>query len=52
MIPSQGKDSGSSDSRKTFIILTFLLRYFFIFFFALFHLSVLVVDFNGTMKSN
>ena len=57
MTPKEGKDSDSSDSRKTFIILVltisvdsiglfppFLLRFF--------TPSVVDVDFIGTMKSN
>ena len=65
--PSEGKDSNSSDSRKTFIILMFrrvlwilwaslvaqLVDSFgFFFLFSPFSPSVVVVNFIGTMKSN
>ena len=55
MIPSTGKDSDSSDPRKTFIILIFLtcsIDSFGYFFFLFFLPSVVVVDFIGTKKSN
>ena len=51
MTPNEGKDSDSSDSRKTFIthFLTCSVDSFrFFFFFP----SVIVVDFIGTKKSN
>ena len=54
--PSKGKDSESSDSRKTFIILMFGLfleiLLDFCFFFFPFPCSVVVVNFFGTLKSN
>ena len=56
MTPSEGKDSDSSDSRKTFITLMFCLVLYvlldFLFFFSLFAPSVIVVNFIGTMKSD
>ena len=53
MIPSTGKDSYSSDSRKTFIIIIFTYSVdSFFFFFSFFPPSVVVVDFIGTKKSN
>ena len=56
MIPSAGKDSDSSDSRKTFIILIFLTCsvdcFGFLFLFFAFPHSVVHVDFIGTKKSN
>ena len=45
MTPSTGKDSDSSDSRKTFIILMFDCSVDSFGFFPLTHLSVVVVDF-------
>ena len=51
--PSEGKDSDSSDSRKTFIILMFsLVLEMLLDFSFLSHPSVVVVDFIGTMKYN
>ena len=47
MTPSDEKDSDVSDARKTFIILMFRLVGLFFFFL---HLSVVVVNFIGTMK--
>ena len=62
MTPSEGKDSDSSDSTKTFIILCFGLSYRFfwisfgnwISFYSLLpsHPAVVLVNFIGTMKSN
>ena len=53
MTPSEGKDSDSSDSRKTFIILMFsLVLEMLLDFSFLSHPSVVVVDFIGTMKYN
>ena len=58
MTPSEGKVSDSSDSRKTFIILIFLLvlwiflDFFFHFLFSFFPPYVVVVNFIGTKKSN
>ena len=50
MTPSKGRDSDSSDSRKTFIILMFSLVLQILLDF--FSQSVVVVNFIGTMKSN
>ena len=49
--PSERKDSDSNDSRKTFIalVLTCSVDYFGFFFFCP---SVVLVDFNNTIKSN
>ena len=52
MSPSEGKDSDSSDSRKTSIILMFsLVLYILVDFFLFFPPSVVVDDFIGTTKS-
>ena len=51
MTPSEGKDSDSSDSRKTLIILIFLTCYVESFRFS-FSSPTFVVDFIGIMKSN
>ena len=51
MTPSEGKDSDSSDSRKTLIILIFLTCSVESFRFS-FSSPAFVVDFIGTMKSN
>ena len=52
MTPSEGKDSDSSDSRKTVIIvLTCSVDSFGFFLFSFLSPSVVVVDFIGTMKS-
>ena len=50
MTPSNGKDSDSSNSGKTFIILMFSLVLQILLDF--FSQSVVVVNFIGTMKSN
>ena len=47
---SDRKDSDSNDSRKTFILCFDMFCRFF--FFSSFSLSVVVVNFIGTMKSN
>ena len=57
MTPKEGKDSDSSDSRKTFIILVLTISVDSIGLFPPFLLlfftpSVVDVDFIGTMKSN
>ena len=59
MTPKEGKDSDSSDSRKTFVILVLTISVDSVgFFFPLdsafffFTPSVVGVDFIGTMKSN
>ena len=53
MTPSEGKDSDSSDPRKTLIlVLTCSVDSFGFFFFPFSSPSVVVVDFIGTMKSN
>ena len=52
--PSEGKDTDSSDSRKTlFLFFDFSVEFFgFLFLFPFIPLSIVVVDFLGTMKSN
>ena len=53
--PREGKDSDSNDLRKIlFLFFDLFCRFFWIFsfFFPLFPLSVVVVDFIGTKKSN
>ena len=50
MTPREGKDSDSSDSRKTFILLMLTCSVDSLGFFF-FH-AALVVDFIGTMNSN
>jgi len=53
--PSEGKDSDSSDSTKTFILIFWLVLQIlldFVPFFPLSSPSVVVVNFIGTMKSN
>ena len=53
MAPMEGKDSDSSDSRKTFINYSYILTFSVVYsdFFSLFPPSVVVVDFISTMKS-
>ena len=53
MSPSEGKDTDSSDSRKTlFLFFDFSVEFFgFLFLFPFIPLSIVVVDFLGTMKS-